>query len=369
MGEHVFAVVAGGGTAGHVLPGLAVARTLLDRGRSVHYVGARRGIEAELLPPSGIPHTLLAGRGIQRRFTAANLAAVAGIVQAVSAAISLTRRLRPRVVLALGGYASFPCVAAAVLLRVPIVVAEQNTHPGAANRLAARFAKASAVAFPGTPLPRPEVTGNPVRADVLAVDRSAGAMAAARERLGLPTDRRVVLVAGGSLGARSINDATLGLAGAWANRDGVAVRHVVGHRDWDAIAAGAPELPAGGLVYQQVEYEEQMSVALAAADVGVFRSGSGTCFELAAVGLPSILVPSPFVTGDHQTGNARWLADAGGAVIVPDQELTADRLGAELDALLADPARRGRMTESLQRVARPDAAAAIAELLERHARA
>ena len=371
-GTGVDAVVAGGGTAGHVLPGIAVARALTARGWSVHYVGATRGIEAQLVPDAGIDHTLLPGRGIQRRLSLANFGALWGIAKAVVQAIGLVRRLRPRVVLALGGYASFPCVAAAVLWRVPIVVAEQNTHPGAANRLAARFARASAVAFPGTPLPRAVVTGNPVRPEVLAVDRSAAGMAAARAELGLPSDRRVVLVAGGSLGARSINDATLGLAEAWSGRSTVAIRHVVGRRDWDAIHAAVPPDLAGGrpdrLVYQQVEYETAMPTALAAADVGVFRSGSGTCFEIAAVGLPSVLVPSPFVTGDHQTGNARWLADAGGAVVVADVELSSGRLAAELDALLDDPDRRASMTEALAHLARPGAADAIADLVEHHAR-
>jgi undecaprenyldiphospho-muramoylpentapeptide beta-N-acetylglucosaminyltransferase len=369
VSEPVFAVVAGGGTAGHVLPGLAVARVLADRGRPVHYVGAERGIEASLLPGSGFAHTLLPGRGIQRRLTLANVGAVLGILRAVAAAVGLTRRLRPRVVLALGGYASFPCVAAAVLLRVPIVVAEQNTHPGAANRLAARFAKASAVAFPGTPLPRAVVTGNPVRAEVMAADRSPSGRRAARSTLGLPPDRLVVLVAGGSLGARSINEATVGLAASWAHRGDVAIRHVVGERDWAVTSAAAPALEPGGLAYQQVRYEPEMPTALAAADVGVFRSGSSMCFEIAAVGLPAVLVPSPFVTGDHQTGNARWLAEAGGAVLVADADLSPERLATELDGLLADPARRTSMGEALHALARPAAAAEIADLLERHARA
>lgn len=369
-GTRVFAVIAGGGTAGHVLPGLAVAAALTGRGRAVHYVGAARGIEADLLPAADppVPHTLLPGRGIQRRLAPANVVAAWGILRAVLRSIRLLRRLRPEVVLALGGYASFPCVVAALLWRVPIVVAEQNTHPGAANRFAGRFARAAAVAFPDTPLPRAVVTGNPIRAEVAAVDRSTAGMAAARAALGLPADRRVVLVAGGSLGARSINRATVELAKRWEDRTTVAIRHVVGRRDWAEISEAAPTPPAGRLVYQQVEYESAMPTALAAADVGVFRSGSSMCFEIAAVGLPSVLVPSPHVTGDHQTGNAAWLAGAGAAVLVPDAELSAERLAAELDALLDDPERRTTMGEALQHLARPDAADAIADLLEAHAR-
>lgn len=363
-----FAVLAGGGTAGHVLPGVAVAHELRRRGLGVHLVGAARGNDGDLLRPEGLDHTLLPGRGIERsvapRALAANVGAVVGILRAVWEAVVLVRRLRPRVVLALGGYASFPCVAAAVLWRVPVVVAEQNVHPGLANRVASLVARACAVAFPGTSLRRAVVTGNPVRPEVLAVDRSPEGQAAARAELDLPEGRRVVLVAGGSLGARSLNEAATGLVRRWAGRDDLALRHVVGRRDWDLLGPEAPER----LLYQRIRYEDRMPVALAAADVAVLRAGSGTCFEVAAVGLPAVLVPSPHVAGDHQTANARWLAEAGGAVLVPDAEATAERLAAEVDALLADPDRRARMAEALAGLARPDAAAAIADLLEQHAR-
>ena len=357
----VDAIVAGGGTAGHVLPGVAIARALQARGCTVHYVGAERGLEARLLPPTDIPVTLLPGRGIARKLTAANVGAVAGILRAVAGAIGLVRRLRPSVVVGVGGYASFPCLLAAVLWRIPIVVAEQNTHPGAANRLGARFAKAAAVSFPGTPLPRAVVTGNPVRPEILAVDRASDGPSA-KAALGVADGRSLVLVAGGSLGALSINEAVLELAGRWRDRADVAIRHVVGDRDWEQI--GGRSHPG----YEQVRYEDDMPRALAAADVGVFRSGSSMCFEIAAVGLPSVLVPSPFVVGDHQTGNARALVDAGAAVVVPDAELSADRLDRELSALLADGDRRVAMAEAARRFARPDAAEVVAELALRHAR-
>ena len=357
----VDAIVAGGGTAGHVLPGVASARALLDRGCTGHDVGAERGLEARLLPPTGIPVTLLPGRGIARRLTPANVGAAIGIVRAVLQAIRLVRRLRPRVVVGVGGYASFPCTLAAVLWRIPIVVAEQNTHPGVANRLAARFAKAAAVSFPGTPLPRAVVTGNPIRPEVLAVDRVADG-GAAKRALGVPEGRALVLVAGGSLGALSVNRAVVELAERWADRTDVAIRHVVGDRDWDVIGGRSHA------TYEQVRYEDDMPRALAAADVGVFRSGSSMCFEIAAVGLPSVLVPSPHVAGDHQTGNARALVEAGAAVVVPDAELTAERLDAELSSLLADHARRDEMAAAARRFARPDAAAAVADLALEHAR-
>jgi undecaprenyldiphospho-muramoylpentapeptide beta-N-acetylglucosaminyltransferase len=357
-------VVAGGGTAGHVLPGVAIARALEARGFTVHYVGAERGIEARLLPDAGMPFTLLPGRGIQRRLTFANVGAALGLARALVRSIGLVRRLRPRVVVGVGGFASASTVLAAVLWRVPVVIAEQNTHPGAANRLGARFARASAVSFPGTPLPRAVVTGNPIRPEVVAVDRAADGPAA-KEALGLPVDRPLVLAAGGSLGALSINTAVVELAHRWSDRTDVSIRHVVGTRDWDEMQA---KVPTGPLAYQQVRYEDDMPRALAAADIGVLRSGSSTCFEVAAVGLPSILVPSPYVTGDHQGGNARLLAGAGGAVVVPDAELSAERLAEELDALLADPARRAAMSAAVHDFARPDAADRVAALAVEHAR-
>jgi UDP-N-acetylglucosamine:LPS N-acetylglucosamine transferase len=306
--------------------------------------------------------TLLPGRGIQRRLTLANLGAVAGILSAVWQALRLVRRLRPRVVIGVGGFASFPCVAAAVLGRIPIVVAEQNTVPGVAIRVAAGFARAAAVSFPGTPLPRAVVTGNPVRPEVVAVDRDADGPAA-KAALGVPAGRLLVLVAGGSLGALSLNRAVAALAERWRDRDDVAIRHVVGDRDWAEL--GGRSWPG----YEQVRYEDDMPLALAAADVGVFRSGSSMCFEVAAVGLPAVLVPSPFVTGDHQTGNARSMVDAGAAVLVPDAELDADRLAAELDGLLADPDRRRAMDAAARGLARPDAADRVADLALDHARA
>ena len=364
-----FAIVTGGGTAGHVLPALAIAEALVEAGHpraSVHYAGSERGLEARLVPTTGFPMTLLPGRGIQRRLTLDNVGAVLGLLVAVGRAVRLVGRLRPSVVIAVGGYASVAVSLAAALRRIPIVVAEQNAVPGAANRLIARFARASAVSFPGTPLPRAVLTGNPVRAEIAAIDPDRD-RSAARAALGVAPDRRLALVTGGSLGARRINEAVVAALPSWRGRTNLAIHHVVGRRDWDAIRA---EVPADldGLDYRPVEYEDDMASALAAADLAVCRSGSGTCFELAAVGLPSVLVPSPVVTADQQTRNARHLVDAGAAVLVPDAELDGARLVAEVDRLLADDDRRRAMATAARAWARPDAARAIAALAEEHAR-
>ena len=368
--KETWAIIAGGGTAGHVLPGLAVARALVARGHplgTVHWVGSRIGIEARLVPEAGFGVTLLPGRGIERRLSRASVTAAMGLVAAVAAGVALVARHRPAVVVALGGYASVPCALAAVALRVPLVVCEQNAVPGAANRYLARFARAAAVSFPGTRLPRARVTGNPVRPEILAVDRSRD-RDEARTALGLPLNRRVVAAFGGSLGARRINLAVVAALRRWARRGDLAVRHVVGRRDWTLVAEATPDLGGAALVYAPVEYEDRMDLMLAAADVAVCRAGATTVAELAVVGLPSVLVPLPGAPGDHQTANARQLVDAGAAVLVADGELDGDRLAAEVDALLSDPEALERKSRAATGFARRDAAEAVAALVEEHAR-
>ena len=364
-------MVAGGGTAGHVLPAIAAASALEARGHpaaSIRFVGSSRGQEAHLVPEAGFAVTLLPGRGIARRLTLDNVGAVIGLARAMGRAFVLTARARPAVVLSVGGYASVPCAAAAVALRVPLVLHEQNAVPGLANRLAGRFARASAVSYEATPLPRAVLTGNPVRPEVLAVDRSPTGRAAARAALGLPVQGTVIGVFGGSLGARRINEATFGLVREWSGRAGVAVRHAVGSRDWVGSAGEVPRPVAGGLAYQPVEYERHMPLLYAAADVVVARAGGTTVAELAAAGVPAVLVPLPGAPNDHQTANAMALVRAGAAVVVPDGELGPARLASELDALFAEPGRLAAMGESARGIARPDAAERVADLVERHAR-
>ena len=373
--DGTWAVIAGGGTAGHVLPGIAIAKALVARGHpaeTIHFVGSDRGIESRLVPEAGFGLTVLPGRGLQRKFTLENVTAVAGLVVAFVRAVSMIGRRRPAIVVALGGYASVACGLAAVLWRVPVIVAEQNAVPGTANRLVARFARASAVSFDGTALPRATVTGNPLREAIVGVDRRRD-RERARAQLDLPLDRTVVVAFGGSLGARRINTAVQHARTLWRQRSDLALYHVVGARDWDLAGAdeadGDDEDGRGeALLYRPVRYEDRMQLVLAAADVAVCRAGATTVAELAAVGLPAVLVPLPGAPGDHQTANARALSDAGAAVLVPDGELDGARLVAEVDALLAEPDRRDRMAAAAAAAGRPDAGDRVADLVEEHAR-
>lgn len=358
-----WAVIAGGGTAGHLLPGLAVSRELVERGHSrdeIHFVGASRGIEAELVPAAGFGITLLPGRGVQRKLTMANIGAVVGLVRAMFQAVVLVRRRRPKVVLTLGGFASAAVAIAAVLWRIPLVVAEQNARAGAANRLVARFARACAVPFPETDLPNAIVTGNPVRDEMLEAARTFD-RAAARRELGLPLDRTVVVVFAGSLGARRLNTAVQEAVGRWSDRDDLAIHHVVGARDWNE----RPTLDPGRLVYQPVRYEARMDLALVAADLVVCRSGGTTVAELAVIGVPAVLIPLPIATRDHQRANAASLVGAGAAVLLPDDELEADRLVAEVDKILSTGQDGlSAMAVAARSVGHPEAAGAVADLVE-----
>jgi UDP-N-acetylglucosamine:LPS N-acetylglucosamine transferase len=207
------------------------------------------------------------------------------------------------------------------------------------------------------------LTGNPVRQEVLAVDRGPGGPAEARQALGLPADATVVVAFGGSLGARTVNQAILGLTRLWRDRADVAIYHVVGTRDWDTATAARPELADGGLWYRQVRYEDRMEVVYAAADLAVCRAGASTVAELAVVGLPAVLIPLPGAPNDHQTANARALVDAGAAKLITDAEASAERLAAELDQLM-DDLTRASMSQAALSVAHRDAAAEVAELVE-----
>ena len=372
----VWAVVAGGGTGGHAVPAVAIGRALVARGHpadSIHFVGSHRGIESRMVPDAGFEITLLPGRGLVRKLAWSNIGAVAGLISALAKAIRLLARLRPAVVISVGGYASAACSAAAVALRIPLVVAEQNAVPGLANRLAGRFARASAVSFPGTPLPRAVVTGNPVRPEVLKADRSPEGRAVARASFGLPEGCRVVAVAGGSLGARKINQATVELARLWKDREGVAIRHVAGERDFEMVSDDSCDLASStssrGLVYQVVRFEDHMDLLLSAADVAVQRAGASTVAELTVIGVPSILVPLPGAPGDHQTLNAERLVEAGASVMIPDAELDASRLAEELERILYDDDALNEMASAARALAYPHAADSVAALAEEYARA
>ena len=355
-----YAVVTGGGTGGHVYPGLSLARELVARGHpasSIAFVGARRGLEAKVVPQAGFEIDLLPGRGLERRMTVRNVRTFWDTAVAYRRALALLRRLGPRVVVGFGGYASFPCLLAATRLRIPRIVHDQDAAPGLANRIAVRLGARAAVSLPGTPMRNAVLTGNPVRTELTRAVRS-------------PSDPPLVACFGGSLGAASINAAALALYDLWRSRTDVAVHHVAGPRNEEACRGALDQMrrPDDSLRYELVAYEDHMDALLTRASISVCRAGAGTVAELAAAGMPSVLVPLPGAPSDHQTRNAETLAAAGAAVVVPDAELDGPRLADLLDELLADRGRLASMSDAARRLAHVDAAARLADLVEELAR-
>jgi UDP-N-acetylglucosamine--N-acetylmuramyl-(pentapeptide) pyrophosphoryl-undecaprenol N-acetylglucosamine transferase len=338
-----------------VVPALAVAEALRAEGAEVAFIGGERA-EAQLVPAAGFPLHPISVEGVSRSNPLRALRALARAAAAVPRARALLRELGAEAVLGAGGYVAAPVGLAAASLRVPLVLTEADSHLGMANRLLARFARRVCLAFPlpGRSGPRYRVTGRPVAQT--ALDRHT-----ARERFAIGEQETCVVVFGGSLGARSVNMAA---AEAFAGAS-FRVLHVAGHRDY-------PELLARGLppAYDLREYLDlaDFAGALAAADLVVARAG-GSVFEIAAHGLPAILVPYPHASGDHQSENARWMARAGAAVTITDAELSAARLARDVAALLADRERLAAMASASRSLARPDAAREVAgELLEAAAR-
>jgi UDP-N-acetylglucosamine--N-acetylmuramyl-(pentapeptide) pyrophosphoryl-undecaprenol N-acetylglucosamine transferase len=379
MSKSPWIVIAGGGTAGHVLPALAIANELRSTGTpvsSIHFVGSKRGLEGRLVAEAGFPITLLSGRGIQRKLTLENVGAIGGLIFGALRAVALLVRKRPAVVFSVGGYASTPCALAARLLRVPLVQAESNARAGKAISTFASYAKATAVQFDGTGLPHAQLVGNPVRPEVLALfsDRSTGSVQdrqqQARRDLGYPVEQQFLAVFGGSLGARRINEAVFALMESWADRS-LSVHHVIGDRDFEAaqqwLSDWNAKAPLRALTYHQIRYENRMDLVYAAADVFVCRAGGTSIADLAIAGVPAILVPLPSAAEDHQSANAQGVAVDGGAVCVADKDCTAQRLEHELSLILNDSAKQQAMSRAQLDRARPNAAPDIVALLDRFA--
>jgi UDP-N-acetylglucosamine--N-acetylmuramyl-(pentapeptide) pyrophosphoryl-undecaprenol N-acetylglucosamine transferase len=377
-------VIAGGGTGGHIVPSLQIARALVARGHApetIELFGSRRGQEATVWPPLEFPFTLLSGRGIRRSIRPdalwVNTGAVAGLVWGCLRALGSFVARRPRVVVVVGGYASFPAGFAAVVTRVPLVLMNTDAVPGAVNALLGRFAAANAVAFPGTDLPRAHVTGTPVRPELGSLDRSPEGRAAARAYLGLPRSSQTVAAFGGSLGALRINRAVAQLGDGWHEGRGRSVYHVTGRRDFEAFAThdgdttdrpGGADPGASDLYYRVVPYEDRMPELYCAADLCVSRAGAMTVAELLVAGVPSILIPLPGAPRDHQTRNAEALVAAGAAVVIPDAECDSARLAHELTTLLGDADRLQAMGAAARKLGHPEAAADVAALVDAHAR-
>lgn len=347
-------MIAAGGTAGHVRPALAVAEALRARGVSVTFAGSRDRVESQLVPEAGFELDTFAISGFPRRI---GFGLVRSLWQAVRAPFSCLRilgRRAPDVVLGGGGYVAGPMVVAARMRRIPAALTEADAHLGLANRLAVPFARRVflAYAIDGRDAAKYRVVGRPIPTAHLGADRAAG-----RARFGLSADEPAIAVFGGLAGAQALNRFAVESFGA----SGPAVLHVSGARDYDELL---PRVRRDD--YVLISSTDHFGDALAAADLAISRAG-GTVWELAAAGTPAILVPYPHATADHQTLNARYFERGGGAIVVDQSEIAG--VPALVEELLADPERLSRMSDAMRSLARPDAAAVVADELVALARA
>ena len=351
-------VIAGGGTAGHVNPALALAHALADE--DVVFVGTIEGLEARLVTAAGFPFETINVAGFDRSRPAALPRVIGKAAGAIRRSRHILGRLRPDVVVGMGGYVSLPVSLAAASQRIPLVLHEQNIVLGLAHRVAQPFARRVAVSFNatlGSVGSKGVLTGNPVASRVAALDRAAVRSEAA-SGLGLAPDVPTVLVFGGSLGARTLNAAAVELAQLWRARDDRQILHITGRSPATQVTGSA----ASADNYVVREYVSEMEMAYAAADVAVARGGASTIAELTAVGLPAIVVPYPHHRDRQQERHGEVLQEAGAGIVVADEDARALRLSEELDRML-DPGRLGVMVRAARSLGRPDAAVRLADVV------
>jgi UDP-N-acetylglucosamine--N-acetylmuramyl-(pentapeptide) pyrophosphoryl-undecaprenol N-acetylglucosamine transferase len=345
-------VMAGGGSGGHVIPALAVARELRTRGHTVRFIGTRRGMEAKLVPPEGFPIDWIEIGGLKRVGFRKTLSTLAELPWSVWQASRLLERAAPSAVFSMGGYVAGPVLLAALWKKIPVVAMEPNAVPGFTHRHLARFFARALVSFPETmrwfPQGRTEITGLPVREEFFGVPQK------------LPVKPFTILITGGSQGSRTLNRAAEQSWTLWP-KDAVRLIHQTGPAAFRELE---PRFKSACIPGEMRAFLDDMPRAFAEADLIVSRSGMGAVSELAAAGKPSILVPLPTASDQHQLHNAEAFEKAGAARLILDADLTGARLVEEVTALAADPTRLEAMSKAARAFAKPGAARRAAEILE-----
>ncbi len=340
-------LLAGGGTGGHLFPAVALAQCLLEREpeSQVLFVGTERGLEARVLPELNLPLETIDISGLVGKGAGERLALIPKLVRSLRQSRAILDRFRPDVVVGVGGYASGPALLAAKGRRLPVIIHEQNARPGLTNRLLGKLADRICLTYPesagwfgrGT-----VVTGNPVRRELT-------------RHLPMPEGDPVLLVFGGSRGARALNEGMLAALESMQNwKERLTILHQTGAEDFERVRSGYHE--AGWEKVEVVPFISDMAAAYARAHLVLCRAGATTIAELTACGRPALLVPYPYAAADHQTLNARALAERGAALLLPQAEMTPGRLASLLQGLLADRPRLLDMAGAAHALGRPDAA-------------
>ncbi len=371
MTDSLHIAIAAGGTAGHVNPALALAEVLRDRGHAVRFFGEERRLEGRLVPQAGFDFFPIHVTGFDRQRPWTLVSALARLAherRRLVKAFESDPGMRPDIAVGFGAYIELPLLGAAHHLGIPVALHEQNSVPGLANKRMAPQASIIAIAQPsvaevferaGARSEAIRFTGNPVRSSVLAGDRSRG-----RAALGVPEDATMLLVFGGSQGAAHVNERVASLKRELLAIDGLYVLHATGAGDYDATVGALELTEEESERYRVSPYIDDMGDALAAADLVLSRSGASSIAEIAALAVPSVLVPFPFATADHQTTNARLLVDAGAAVMFPDAEIDGDEFARTLTGLLTDAARRDAMRDAARGLGQASAAERLADEIE-----
>lgn len=345
-------LIMAGGTGGHVFPALAVAEALLERGARVSWLGTQTGLEARLVPAHDLPLHTIDVAGLRGKGLMAWLGAPLRLLRACVQAVSTLRKLQPQLVIGMGGFASGPGGLAAWLLRRPLLIHEQNAAAGLTNRSLAKLAATVLQAFPNTFKPRYHAVtvGNPVRAAILALKAPA-------QRWAQRDDAVRLLVLGGSGGALAINQRVPAALAQLDESRRPQVRHQAGRTLAEAESAYAEH----GVTADITAFIDDMAAAYAWADVVVCRSGALTVAELAAAGVPALLVPFPYAVDDHQSANAAWLVDAGAAIMIQQSDLSIERLATEIESLCEDRKALLARAEAARAVAWPHATESIVD--------
>ncbi len=354
-------VLSGGGTAGHINPALALAEVLTQRGCEVRFAGTPHGVEARLVAEAGIPYQAFEVSGFDRKHPKTGLKALNQLRKSTPLAVKWFKEIKPDVVVAFGGYVCAPVSRAAEKLGIPLVVHEQNSVMGIANKnlskKAARVcltyeAAASSVADKSKVV----VTGNPVRSSIFDATREEG-----RAYLGIPDDALMLLVFGGSQGARHINQGIVALKNVLLSYPNLYIVHVTGPKELDSVKEALALTPEQETRWKLFGYQNRMGACMAATDAIVSRAGATSLAEISARAIPALLIPFPRATADHQTMNARSLVDAGCALMMPDDQLESPAFKEQVCQLIEDEALRAHMTECAKAQKTADAARMLAD--------
>ena len=361
-------VLSGGGTGGHIYPAVAIARECEKRfpDCTFLYIGTERGLESRLVPEEGLPFATIDITGFRRKLSIDNVKTVMRFIRGVTKAKAMLREFKPDVVIGTGGYVCGPVVYAASKLGIPTVVHEQNVIPGLTNSFLSRYVNSVAVSYEQSSshfnkAKNVVYCGNPRATAVVEANRERGFAS-----LGLPIDSRIVLVVGGSRGAKAINNAMIGMVPMLKQLPGVHFVYVTGQNYYESTRKAV--LRASEAVRNHLHvlpYISNMPEVLAATTLAVSRAGASSLAELTALGIPSILIPSPNVTNNHQEANARSLEEVGAAVMITEKQLTTEALFAQIKTLMTDEKKRSHMSSCAKSAGQPDAAARVVTELER----